>query len=132
MAKPLRARLTPPAVAGPVERRVRQHCFVVGLEAKKRVVRGPRTRLRDGGRLVELIQLLFDVFEGATAARRATVRQTRFLKSRRLACNCSKNMVDSAHRFLDFGLARPNLMMSDRCIISLIAAACVDNEVLSE
>ena len=60
-----------PAVAGPVERGVRQHCFVVGL-AQKRVVRELKTGLRDGGRLVELIHLLRDVVEGATVERRAT------------------------------------------------------------
>ena len=118
MAKPLRGRLTPRAVAGPVERRVRQHCFVVGLVAKKRVVSGLRTGLRDSGRLVEPIQLLCDVLEGATVARRATKRQISFFISRRLACNCSKSLVDSAHRFVDFGFARTNLMMSDRCMFA--------------
>ena len=107
-----------PAVAGPVERRVRQHCFVVGSEAQKRVVRGPRAGLCDAGRLVELIQLLRDVFEGATVARRATARQTSFFIFRRLTCNCSKYLVDSAHRFVDFGFVRTNLMMSDRCMFS--------------
>ena len=108
------------AVGGPLERRVRQHCFVVGSKAQKRVVRGLRTGLREGGRLVELIQLLRDVFEGATVARRPTARQTSFFISRRLACNGSKNLIDSAHGFVDFGFARTNLMMSDRCMFSCL------------
>jgi len=48
-----------PAVGAPLERVVRQHRFVVGLEAQKFVAHGLKNRLRDGGMLAEVIQLLF-------------------------------------------------------------------------
>jgi len=55
---------------------VRQHWFVVGLEAQKFVAHGLKNRLRDGGMLAEVIQLLSEVFEGCTVARTAAEKLT--------------------------------------------------------
>ena len=50
---------------------VRQHWFVVGLEAQKFVALGLKTGLRDGGMLAEVLQPLREVLEGCTVARTA-------------------------------------------------------------
>ena len=95
---------------------VRQHWFVVGFDAQKFVAYGLKNRLRDGGMLAEVIQLLSEVFEGCTVAR--TTAETNVLISRRLACSNSKNLVDSARRFVDLGFVRTNLVLSDHCLAS--------------
>ena len=59
------------AVGAPLERGVRQHWFVVGLEAQKFVALGLKTGLRDGGMLAEVLQPLREVLEGCTVARTA-------------------------------------------------------------